>query len=395
MLCSIGLPDKAKIVQFRENLRLGGNFIICNSALPTLRTNTHKGAPMYQNMTSLAAQSDLPVLDLRSDTVTQPTAQMRVYMMDAKVGDDVYGDDVTINALEEKMATLLNKEAGLFLPSSTMSNLAAMMAHTQRGEEIIVGRDYHIFKYEAGGSSVLGGAFPYPLEADPDGGLKPKDIEAAIKPDDSHFPISRLLSLENTHSGQAVSLSRMNACLDVADKHGLVKHLDGARFFNAITKLGVAPTELADRFDSVNICLSKGLGAPVGAVLVGSKKTINAARRWRKMLGGGMRQAGLIAAAGIYALDHHITRLQDDHDRAAILAKELTALGKINVTYQDNQTNMLFIEPAPKDIEPLRQHLGERAINMAGGSSIRIATHLDIDDDGLTRIIDGFKSYYS
>jgi len=349
---------------------------------------------MYQNMTSLTAQSNLPVLDLRSDTVTQPTNAMRAYMMDAKVGDDVYGDDATINALEEKMAALLCKEAGLFLPSSTMSNLAAVMAHAQRGDEIIVGRNYHIFKYEAGGSSVLGSAFPYPLDAAPDGGLQPHDIEAAIKPDDSHFPISRLLSLENTHSGQAVSMDRINACLEVADKYGLNKHLDGARFFNAITKLDVAPTELAARFDSINICLSKGLGAPVGAVLVGDKAKIASARRWRKMLGGGMRQAGLIAAAGIYALDNHITRLQGDHDRAATLAKELNNLGKFNITYQENQTNMLFIEPAPKDIEPLRQHLGERGINLAGGSYIRIAMHLDIDDDGLTRIIDGFKSYY-
>jgi len=350
---------------------------------------------MYQNMTSLAAQSNLPVLDLRSDTVTQPTQEMREHMMAAEVGDDVYGDDITINALEDKMARLLGKEAGLFLPSSTMSNLAAMMAHTQRGEEIIVGRQYHIFKFEAGGSSVLGGAFPYPLDAGDDGSLAPNDIKASIKPDDPHFPISRVLSLENTHSGQTVSLDRINACLDVADEHKLTKHLDGARFFNAITKLNISPIDLSSRFDSVNICLSKGLGAPVGAVLVGSKDKIASARRWRKMLGGGMRQAGLIAAAGIYALDHHVARLQDDHNRAAILASELTALNKFKVTYQDNQTNMLFIEPAAKDIEPLRQHLGKCGINMGGGESIRIVTHLDIDDDGLTRITDGFKDYYS
>ncbi|MCZ4273498.1 low-specificity L-threonine aldolase [Maritalea porphyrae] len=350
---------------------------------------------MYQNMSGLAAQSNLSVIDLRSDTVTQPSPAMRAFMMDAEVGDDVYGDDTTINALEAKTAALLGKEAGLFLPSSTMSNLAAMMAHTQRGEEIIVGRGYHIFKYEAGGSSVLGGAFPYPLEVALDGGLEPNDIDATIKPDDPHFPMSRVLSLENTHTGQAVSLDRINACLDVADKHGLTKHLDGARFFNAITKLGISPTDLASRFDSINICLSKGLGAPVGAVLVGSAATIAAARRWRKMLGGGMRQAGLIAAAGIYALDKNVRRLKDDHDRAATLANELTALNKFKVTYQANQTNMVYIEPAAKDIEPLRQHLGERGINMGGGSPVRIVMHLDIDDDGLTRIIDGFKSYYS
>lgn len=350
---------------------------------------------MYQNMSSLAAQSNLRVLDLRSDTVTQPTKAMRAFMMDAQVGDDVYGDDETINALEEKTAALLGKEAGLFLPSSTMSNLAAMMAHTQRGEEIIVGRGYHIFKYEAGGSSVLGGAFPYPLAVALDGSLEPNDIEAAIKPDDPHFPMSRVLSLENTHTGQAVSLERIEANLDVADKHGLTKHLDGARFFNAITKLAITPKDLASRFDSVNICLSKGLGAPVGAVLVGSKSIIASARRWRKMLGGGMRQAGLIAAGGIYALDNHVKRLQDDHDRAEKLATELTALNKFEVTYQTNQTNMVYIQPDIKDVEPLRQHLGERGINMGGGEPVRIVMHLDIDDDGLTRIIDGFKSYYS
>ncbi len=350
---------------------------------------------MYQNMSNLVAKTDLPVLDLRSDTVTQPTLEMRAIMTDAETGDDVYGEDPTINALEEKAAAILGKEAGLFLPSSTMSNLAAMLAHTKRGEEIIVGRPYHIFKYEAGGSSVVGGTFPYPLEVGADGGLEPADIEAAIKPDDPHFPVSRILSLENTHSGQAVSLARIHAALDVADKNGLTKHLDGARLFNAITKLGITPSELAKRFDSVNICLSKGLGAPVGAVLVGSKATIAAALRWRKMLGGGMRQAGILAAAGIYALDKHVDRLQDDHDRAALLAKELLAFDTLKVTFQDNQTNMVFIEPDQKDIKPLRQHLAERGINLAGGSYIRMAVHLDIDDDGLTRIIDGFKSYYS
>ncbi|MGJ8527198.1 low-specificity L-threonine aldolase [Maritalea sp.] len=345
-------------------------------------------------MSNLVAQTDLSVLDLRSDTVTQPTAEMRAIMMDAKTGDDVYGEDPTINALEEKAAKTLGKEAGLFLPSSTMSNLAAMLAHTKRGEEIIVGRPYHIFKYEAGGTSVVGGTFPYPLEIAADGGLKPADIEAAIKPDDPHFPVSSILSLENTHSGQAISLERIHAALDVADKHGLSKHLDGARLFNATTKLGITPVELAARFDSVNICLSKGLGAPVGAVLVGAKSTIAAALRWRKMLGGGMRQAGILAAAGIYALDNHIARLKDDHDRTATLANELIALDTLKVTYQDNQTNMVFIEPAQKDIEPLRQHLGKRGINLAGGEYIRIAIHLDINDDGITRIVDGFKSYY-
>lgn len=350
---------------------------------------------MYQNLSSIVAQSNQSILDLRSDTVTQPTDELRAAMAAAEVGDDVYGEDPTINILEEKAASMLGKEAGLFLPSSTMSNLAAMMAHTQRGDEIILGRGYHIFKYEGGGSSVLGSAFPYPLDVAADGGLEPRDVEAAIKPDDSHFPPSKILSLENTHSGQAISLGRINACLDVADKHNLAKHLDGARFFNATTKLNIEPKQLAMRFDTINLCLSKGLGAPVGAVLVGDNQAIAKARRWRKMLGGGMRQAGILAAAGIYALDHHVARLIDDQKRAGILAKELVALDKFKVTYQDNQTNMLFIEPAQDEVEPLRQHLAQRGINIGGGKYIRLVMHLDIDDDGLTRIIDGFKSYYS
>ncbi len=349
---------------------------------------------MYQNLDSIIASSNLPILDLRSDTATKPTHQMLAIMADAEVGDDVYGEDPTINALEEKAAQLLGKDAGLFLPSSTMSNLAAMMAHTRRGDEIILGRGYHIFKYEAGGTSVLGSAFPYPLDVTADGGLEPQDIDGAIKPNDSHFPPSKVLSLENTHAGQAVSLERIGACLDVADKHKLTKHLDGARFFNAITKLNIKPAELAERFDTINLCLSKGLGAPVGAVLVGNQHTIASARRWRKMLGGGMRQAGVLAAAGIYALDNHIALLSDDHKRAQSLAKELIALGNFKVTFQDNQTNMVFIEPSEKDIEPLRQHLAQRGINMGGGSYIRLVMHLDIDDDGLTRIVDGFKSYF-
>jgi len=350
---------------------------------------------MYANMSNSVAKSDLPVLDTRSDTVTKPTAEMRAYMMDAEVGDDVYGEDPTINALEEKAAALLGKEKGLFLPSSTMSNLAAMLSHTKRGEEIIVGKGYHIFKYEAGGSSVAGGTFPYPLDVASDGALEPSDIEAAVKVDDPHFPISRILSLENTHSGQAVSMDRTNAALDVADKHGLTKHLDGARLFNAAEKLSVPVAEIAKRFDSVNICLSKGLGAPVGAILASDSKTIAAALRWRKMLGGGMRQAGLLASAGIYALDNHVNRLGDDHKRAAVLAKELSAIDRFKVTFQDNQTNMLFIEPVEAEVESLRQHLAERGINLAGGDYIRIVAHIDIDDDGVTRIVDGFKSFYA
>ena len=349
---------------------------------------------MYQNMESVIASSNLPVLDLRSDTVTKPTAAMREAMHHAEVGDDVYGEDPSINKLEEFAANLLGKESALFLPSSTMSNLLAMLAHTSRGDEIILGADYHINAHEAGGSSIVGGTFPCQLPLTDDGGLDPALIEAAIKPDDSHYPPSRVLSLENTVSGQAVPMARINACLDVADKYGLKKHLDGARFFNAITKLGIAPTDLAARFDTINICLSKGLGAPVGAVLVGDTKTIKKARRDRKFLGGGMRQAGILAAAGLFAFQNNIERLQEDHDRAAKLATVLRQLPNLNVTHQDNQTNMVFINPTEQDAEPLRAHLAARGINIAGGTDVRMVIHLEIDDEGLERIIDGFSSYF-
>jgi threonine aldolase len=350
---------------------------------------------MYDSMSSLIADYDGSTIDLRSDTVTKPSDEMRAIMAAADVGDDVYGEDPSIIALEEKLAAMTGKEAGLFLPSCTMSNLVAMLCHAARGEEIILGKGYHIYKYEAGGSAVLGGAFQCALDEDADGGLDPEKVRTAIKPDDPHFPISKVLSLENTTSGKAIALDRLQSSIDVARSANMNVHLDGARFFNATTKLNVSPKQLAAPFDTVSLCMSKGLGAPVGAVLVGSKELMSRAVRARKIVGGGMRQAGVLAAACIYALDNHIGDLAADHDRAQTLTHELSNIGAINIDPGQTQTNMLFIEVDETDVNPLRRYLAERGINLAGGTQIRIVMHRDIDDDGLERTINAFKGFYS
>lgn len=350
---------------------------------------------MYDSMSSLIADYDGKTIDLRSDTVTKPSPEMRAVMADADVGDDVYGEDPSIIALENKLAAMTGKEAGLFLPSCTMSNLVAMLCHAARGDEIILGKGYHVYKYEAGGSAVLGGAYPCPLDEDADGGLDPEKVRAAIKPDDPHFPVSKVLSLENTTSGKAITLERLQSVIDVARSADMTCHLDGARFFNATTKLGVSAEQLAAPFDTISLCMSKGLGAPVGAVLVGTKDLITHAVRARKIVGGGMRQAGVLAAACIHALDHHIGDLAADHERARVLTQALSEIGAITIDPAQTQTNMLFIEIDEADVTPLRRYLAERGINLAGGSQIRIVLHRDIDNDGLQRTIDAFNGFYS
>ncbi|WP_341862001.1 low-specificity L-threonine aldolase [Gymnodinialimonas sp. 57CJ19] len=315
--------------------------------------------------------------DLRSDTVTQPCDQMRAAMAAAEVGDDVYGDDPSVNRMEASLAERLGKDAALFAPSGTQSNLLAMLAHCGRGEEVIAGGAYHVIRYEAAGASVLGGVALHALDVAADGALEADDITAAIKEDDSHHPISRLLSLENTHNGQAVSLPRMQAAVDAGRAAGLSLHLDGARFFNAITALGCAETALAGPFDTVSICLSKGLGAPIGSVLVGPKDLIARARRMRKMLGGGMRQAGVLAAAGLYALDNNVTRLAEDHARAEDLARHLSALELGDVS---QNTNMVFLTPRPGlELSQLASH-GIRT--SAPEPALRLVLHRDITDAG-------------
>jgi threonine aldolase len=325
--------------------------------------------------------------DLRSDTVTQPCSGMRDAMARAEVGDDVYGDDPNVNRLEATLAERLGKEAALFAPSGTQSNLLAMLAHCGRGEEVIAGAAYHVIRYEAAGASVLGGVALHALPVAEDGALEPREIAAAIKEDDSHHPISRLLSLENTHYGRAVPLPRMQAAIDAGRAGGLSLHLDGARFFNAITALGCAETELAGPFDTVSICLSKGLGAPVGSVLVGPSDLVARARRMRKMLGGGMRQAGVLAAAGLYALEQNAPRLAEDHARAEELAAHLRALGLGAVT---QATNMVFLTPRDGlDLGALGQH-GLRV--SAPEPALRLVLHRDIDDAAFAAMKEAFAA---
>ena len=347
----------------------------------------------YAGMTR-TDRANAPLCDLRSDTVTQPDEPMRRAMYEAELGDDVFGDDPTVNRLEATLAERMGKEAGLFLTSGTQSNLCAMLAHCGRGEEVITGRGYHVFAYEAAGASVLGGIALSPLDVAPDGGLDPAAIAADVKPDDPHKPVSRLLSLENTHNGIPVSLARTQAATDAGRAAGLALHLDGARYFNAIAGLGCGEGDLAAMFDSVSLCMSKGLGTPAGSVLVGPGDLIARARRWRKMLGGGMRQSGVLAAAALHALGHNVARLAEDHSRARQMADRLNALGAGDVA---QATNMVFLTPRDGANDALRAHLAASGVIIAGGSTgpIRMVFHKSIDDAGFARALDGMTGFFS
>ena len=330
--------------------------------------------------------------DLRSDTFTSPDEGMRTAMATAIVGDDVYGEDPTVNLLEKRLASLLGKEEGVFFPSGTQSNLSAVMAHCGRGEEIIVGKNYHVYWDEASGASVLAGISLWPVETGEDGSISPSSVEEAIKEDDPHHAYSRLLCLENTVGGKAISLKKMQDVSETARKNNLSIHLDGARFFNAVTALRCKPEELANCADSVSICLSKGLGTPLGTVLVGSSKFIRKARRNRKILGGSMRQVGVVAAAGHYALDNNISRLAEDHKRAEYFANELRGMNIGNV---DSGTNMVFFTPKDGQTKKLRSHLEKYSVKIGDQSpSIRMVLHRDISDESLGKAINGFKTYY-
>ena len=328
-------------------------------------------------------------VDLRSDTVTRPTAAMRAAMASAAVGDDVFGDDPTVNALQERVAALLGKEAALFMTSGTQSNLCGLMAHCGRGDEYIVGQEAHTYRYEGGGAAVLGSIQPQPLDNQPDGTLALAAIEAAIKPDDAHFARTRLLALENTIGGRVLPLAYLDAAADLARRRGLATHLDGARLFNAAVALahatGMAPLAaaraIADRFDSVSICFSKGLGTPVGSMLVGSADLIARAHRHRKMLGGGLRQVGILAAAADHALDHHIDRLADDHANARRLAEGLQDLP--GVTVQMPQTNLVFVDLAPEKAPGAVDRLRAAGVLATGLARLRLATHLDVSRDDI------------
>jgi threonine aldolase len=330
-------------------------------------------------------------VDLRSDTVTKPTAAMRDAMARAEVGDDVFADDPTVNALQERIAAMLGKEAALFVPSGTQSNLVAMMSHCGRGDEYIVGQMAHTYRWEGGGAAVLGSVQPQPLEHQPDGTLALADIAAAIKPDDSHFARTRLLCLENTLGGKVLSMAYMADATALARKHGLATHLDGARLFNAATALGVPAKDIAQHFDSVSVCFSKGLGAPVGSALCGSKALIKSAHRWRKMLGGGMRQAGVLAAGALHALDHHITRLADDHALARRLAEGLQGIPGLRV--EPPQTNILFVDVEGERAQTLLPHLKSRGILATGLYRLRFVTHLDVDAAGVDRAIAAVREH--
>lgn len=332
-----------------------------------------------------------PVVDLRSDTVTKPTAAMREAMARAEVGDDVFGDDPTVNALQERVAALLGKEAALFMPSGTQSNLCALLAHCGRGDEYIVGQLAHTYRYEGGGAAVLGSIQPQPLPNQPDGTIKLDDIAAAIKPDDPHFARTRLLALENTWGGHVLPASYVADACELAHSRGLATHLDGARVFNAAVASGRPVADLARHFDSVSLCFSKGLGAPIGSMLVGSRELIARAHRVRKMVGGGLRQVGLLAAAADHALTYHVERLADDHALARRLAEGLAALPGVTVT--PPQTNIVFAQVSGGRTPALLEHLKARGVLATGLIGLRFVTHLDVDAAGIDRAIAAAREF--
>ena len=336
------------------------------------------------------------MIDLRSDTVTRPSAAMLQAMVAAPLGDDVMGDDPTVIRLQEAVAERAGKAAGLFFPSGTQSNLGALMAHCGRGDEYLVGQLAHTYKYEGGGAAVLGSIQPQPIEHAEDGSLPLEKLAAALKPEgDPHFARTRLLALENTFHGKLIPASYVQAATDWARQHGLATHLDGARVFNAAVASGKPVVDLCRPFDSVSICFSKGLGAPVGSVLVGSAELIARARRWRKMLGGGLRQAGVLAAACLYALEHNVERLAEDHENARLLAEGLRGIPGVKVLSQD--TNMVFVQVEPALCDGLTAALDAQNIKMRAvyGGPTRLVTHLDISADDVRRAARAVADYCS
>jgi threonine aldolase len=334
-------------------------------------------------------------VDLRSDTITRPSAAMRAAGLAAPVGDDVFGDDPTVNALQARLADALGFEAGLFVASGTQSNLLALMAHCERGDEYLVGSEAHTYKYEGGGAAVLGSIQPQPIPQAADGTLPLDLVEKAIKPTgDSHFARSRLLALENTWQGRVLPQDYVEAAGALARAHGLGFHLDGARLFNAAVAEHRSARDLAAPFDSVSVCFSKGLGAPIGSMLLGSEALVGRARRWRKVLGGGWRQAGLVAAMAAYALDHNVGRLADDHRRAATLADALRALPGLAV--DGPHTNMLFATLPADRLDAFDAHMRAAGVLVARrGTALRLVAHLDLDDAGLARATKAFADFFS
>jgi threonine aldolase len=344
-----------------------------------------------------------PLVDLRSDTVTRPTAAMRATMFEAPLGDDVFGDDPSVNALQAQIAEMLGFEAALFVPTGTQSNFCGILAHCQRGDEYIVGQMAHCYRWEGGGAAVFGSVQPQPLDHQPDGTLALKDIEAAIKPDDAHFARTRLLALENTLGGKLLPFDYVEQATQMAQRKGLARHLDGARLFNAAvaqaaqrgTDARAEARRIAGCFDSVSVCFSKGLGAPVGSALCGSRELIARAHRIRKMAGGGMRQAGMLAAAASHALQHHIDRLAEDHALARRLAEGLAGIEGLRV--EAPQTNLLFVDlvgEAQARSAELLAHLKREGVLATGLYRLRFATHLDVDAAGIDRAIAAVRSFF-
>ncbi|WP_065368901.1 low-specificity L-threonine aldolase [Kosakonia sacchari] len=329
------------------------------------------------------------MIDLRSDTVTRPSRAMLEQMMTAPVGDDVYGDDPTVNELQRYAAELSGKEAALFLPTGTQANLVALLSHCERGEEYIVGQGAHNYLYEAGGAAVLGSIQPQPIDAAADGTLPLDKVAAKIKADDIHFARTKLLSLENTHNGKVLPRDYLRQAWEFTRERGLSLHVDGARIFNALVEYGCELKEIAQFCDSFTICLSKGLGTPVGSLLVGDKAYITRANRWRKMTGGGMRQAGILAAAGLYALQNNVARLKEDHANAAWLAAQLKEIG---ADVMRHDTNMLFIRVGD-NAPALGAYLRERGVLINASTVVRLVTHLDVNRQQLEEVVHHWQTF--
>jgi threonine aldolase len=343
------------------------------------------------------------IVDLRSDTVTRPTSAMLAAMLEAPLGDDVFGDDPSVNALQEKIAAMLGFEAALFFPTGTQSNLCAIMSHCQRGDEYIVGQFAHCYRWEGGGAAVLGSVQPQPLENKPDGTMALEEIADAIKPDDAHFARTRLLALENTQGGKLLPMEYLQQATALAKGRGLTTHLDGARIFNAAmaqaalvgSDVVTEARRIASCFDTVSVCLSKGLGTPAGSLLCGNREMIAKAHRIRKMVGGGMRQAGILAAAGSHALDHHLDRLAEDHTLAKRLADGLAGLPELQI--EAPQTNIVFADlkgPARERSAELLLYLKERGILATGLYRLRFVTHLDLNAAGIDLAISAIRDFF-
>jgi threonine aldolase len=333
-------------------------------------------------------------IDFRSDTVTLPSKKMLKSIQNARLGDDVYGEDRAVNELQEYAAKLFDKDAALFFPSGTQSNLTAMLSHCQRGDEVLIGKSYHTNLYEARGISVLGGVGICPIETSPSGSMNVEDMLSQVKDDDSHYAVTKLLCLENTFSGQVQPQGELDELAKAAHSKNLKVHLDGARLFNAHIKSGLTMKQLTNSFDSVSICLSKGLGAPIGSILIADQATINKAHRLRKMLGGGMRQVGVIASFGMYALENNIQRLQEDHDNARLLAKGLSSIEELSVDFGESQTNMVFVNCPEPDRVPLEKFLFDKEIIVSNLDRGRLVCHLGIEEKDILFVIDAFKEYF-